>query len=240
MSSSSALFSLALLAALLSVPSSLAQTAPSPSVPSGPPNLTAILEKGGQYTFFIRLLNTTQVAAQIENQLNTSTEGLTVLAPTDNAFNALSAGTINNLSPEQQVQLVLYHVLPKFYSLQSFLTVSNPVRTQANYGLNFTGQGNQVNVSSGTVETQLNNVLYSQFPLATYELDKVLLPAQLFESPPPASSPPPPSKSGGSSTTATAPSTSDKSSGLVDRSWTSGAGVVVGVVLMVLMGGGLA
>ncbi|XP_030462820.1 fasciclin-like arabinogalactan protein 9 [Syzygium oleosum] len=221
----------------LSPPRALAQSpsAPAPS-PSGPANLTGILAKNGQYTYFIRLLTTTQAATQIENQLNTSTEGITVFAPTDNAFNNLKAGTINDLNNEQQVQLVLYHIAPKYYTLQSLLSVSNPVRTQGNFaGLNFTSEGNQVNVSTGMVQTQINNALYQQSPLAVYEVDKVLLPPELFEAPAPASSTPPAPKSSSSGSNSTssakAPSSENSNSGTSERSnvW---LGFVVGVGMM--------
>lgn len=173
-------------------------SAPAPSPPAGPPNITAILEKPGQYTTFLRLLSQTQAGTQINNQANTSTEGLTVFAPTDNAFSNLPSGTLNKLSDRQQVQLVQYHVLPKFYTLQSLETVSNPVRTQASdqdgkpFGLNFTGQSNQLNVSTGIVDTQIYNTLRKDPPLAVYQVDKVLLPQEFYEtkSPAPASSPP--------------------------------------------------
>ncbi|GAB2274760.1 Fasciclin-like arabinogalactan protein 6 [Dionaea muscipula] len=166
--------------------SSAAAAAASPTS-SAPANLTAILDKGGQFTTFTRLLTTTQVANQIENQLNNSNQGMTIFAPTDNAFDNLKAGTVNSLSTQQQVQLVLYHVLPEYYSLQTLQTVSNPVRTQASgqdggvWGLNFTslGTSQQVNVSTGVVETQINNALWEDFPLAVYPVDKVLLPEEL-------------------------------------------------------------
>ncbi|XP_068657881.1 fasciclin-like arabinogalactan protein 6 [Aristolochia californica] len=189
--SSLVLLFLAFSSAVLSIN---AQSAPAPS-PS-PVNLTGILEKGGQYTTLIRLLGSTQVGSQIENQLNNSNQGMTLFAPTDNAFNNLKPGTLNGLNMQQQVALVLYHVIPKFYRLQDFETVSNPVRTQASgngggvYGLNFTSTQNQVNVSTGVVETQLNNVLRSNFPLAVYGVDKVLLPSDLFGAKAPSTSPP--------------------------------------------------
>ncbi|KAG9447778.1 hypothetical protein H6P81_013906 [Aristolochia fimbriata] len=173
-----------------------AQSAPAPG-PSGPINVTGILDKGGQYTTLIRLLGATQIASQIENQLNNSNQGMTLFAPTDNAFNNLKPGTLNGLDTQQQVALLLYHLLPKFYRLVDLETVSNPVRTQASgnggglYLLNFISTTqNQVNVSTGIVETQLNNALRSVFPFAVYQLDTVLLPADLFGAKPPAASTP--------------------------------------------------
>ncbi|PWA45085.1 FAS1 domain-containing protein [Artemisia annua] len=166
---------------LFLIPSAFSQSAPAPG-PAGPINLTDILVKGGQYTSLLRLLNQTQVITQLNGQLNNSNgQGMTLLAPTDNAFNNLPAGTLNNLNNENKVKLALLHVLPKYYSIEDFSTVSNPVQTQAggnkgSLGLNFTaGQGNQVNVSSGVVETRINNPLRQQFPFAVYSIDNVLL-----------------------------------------------------------------
>ncbi|CAA3028832.1 Hypothetical predicted protein [Olea europaea subsp. europaea] len=190
-------FSLILLSltTILSLISTLhAQSAPAPA-PSGPINITGILEKAGQYTTFIRLLNQTQAGNQINNQLNNSNEGMTVFAPTDNAFLNLPAGTLNKLSTQQQVQLVQYHVLPKYYTVQNLQTVSNPVRTQATgqdgglFGLNFTGQGNQVNVSTGIVDVPIYNAIRKDFPLAVYQVDKVLLPVEFTQAKAPAASP---------------------------------------------------
>lgn len=186
-----------LLPLLLFTPQLQAQTpsAPAPA-PAGPINITAILEKGSQYTNFISFLIDNGIDKQINNQVNSSTEGMTVFAPTDNAFANLPAGTLNNLTDHQQVQLILYHVLSKYYSLANLLTVSNPVRTQASgqdngvFGLNFTGQATQVNVSTGIVETFVNNPLRQDRPLAVYQVDKVLLPLEFYVAKPPAAAPP--------------------------------------------------
>ncbi|KAJ6696754.1 hypothetical protein OIU85_003136 [Salix viminalis] len=172
--------------------------------PSGPVNFTAVLEKGGQFVTFMMLLNKTQTFNQVENQLNSSSEGMTIFAPTDNAFSNLKAGALNGLSQQQQVQLLQYHMLSKFYSLSNLLLVSNPVSTQASghegvWGLNFTGQSNQVNVSTGLVEVQINNALRQDFPLAVYPIDKVLLPEELFGVNRTIASPPPPPTSSGKS-----------------------------------------
>ncbi|CAI0385379.1 unnamed protein product [Linum tenue] len=194
-STSNTILLASLLLLLLQTNAQTTPSAPAPAGPAGPVNLTAILEKNGQFTTFLRLLNTTQVGNQIPIQLNSSSEGMTVFAPTDNAFQNLKSGALNDLSVQQQVQLVLYHVAPKFYSLSSLLLVPNPVRTQATgqdggaYGLNFTGQGNQVNVSTGVVDTPINNPLAQTFPLAVYQVDKVLLPEELFGTPAPGAAP---------------------------------------------------
>ncbi|XP_004287337.1 PREDICTED: fasciclin-like arabinogalactan protein 13 [Fragaria vesca subsp. vesca] len=217
-----------------------AQTAPAPA-PSGPLNFTGILDKAGQYTTFLRLLSQTQVATQIQSQLNSTTEGLTVFAPTDNAFTNLKAGTLNDLSSEQQVQLVLYHVLPKYYTLASLLTVSNPVRTQSSsqngggsYGLNFTGSGgNQVNVSSGAVTTQINNALRQQFPLAVYQIDKVLLPNDMFAeaSPAPTAAKTPAGSTNTTKGTVAAEPSTDGTSGSSKTTVGSFVGLALGLAL---------
>ncbi|KAL8247715.1 hypothetical protein R6Q59_008931 [Mikania micrantha] len=183
---------------LFLLPSTISQstTAPAPS-PAGPINITAILVGGGQFSSFLLLLNQTRVLDQLPNQLNNSNQGMTLFAPTDNAFLNLASGTLNNLSEEKKVKLVLYHVLPKYYSMEDLNTVSNPVPTQAggdhgSLGLNFSGRANQVNVSTGVVETQINNALRKDFPFAVYVVDKVLIPLEFTEAPAPDGSSSPP------------------------------------------------
>ncbi|KAG6527912.1 fasciclin-like arabinogalactan protein 9 [Zingiber officinale] len=187
----------AVLLLLLFSASEAATVAPAPEAP-GKLNLTGILEKGGQYENFIRLLKATQVGEQIESQLNNSFNGLTIFAPTDNAFDNLKAGTLNGLSSQEQVSLVLYHVLPRFYSPTTFQTTSNPVSTQASggngvYTVNITASSSssQLNVSTGVNQAPVSNHLYLDFPLAIYSVDSVLLPYQLFGPKPPAAAPSP-------------------------------------------------
>uniref|UniRef100_A0A0E0CT89 FAS1 domain-containing protein n=1 Tax=Oryza meridionalis TaxID=40149 RepID=A0A0E0CT89_9ORYZ len=163
-------------------------------------NVTAILEKGGSYTTFIRLMKSTQQDTQLNSQLNGTSTGFTVFAPTDGAFSSLKPGTLNSLSAQDQVSLVQAHIVPKFYSMDAFDTASNPVRTQASggdgpYTLNITATStNQVNVSTGVVDTTLGTALRADQPLAVYSVDKVLLPYALFGPKPPPSPPPAPSK----------------------------------------------
>ncbi|KAF8403034.1 hypothetical protein HHK36_011129 [Tetracentron sinense] len=183
---------------LLLCTTTLAQS-PAPG-PAGPTNITAILEKAGQFNTLIRLLKVTQVGDQINTQLNNSNQGLTVFAPTDNAFSTLKSGTLNSLTDQQKSELVQFHVLPSFLSVPQFQTVSNPLRTQAGntnsgqFPLNVTTSGNQVNVSTGVVDATVANTIYTDNQLAVYQVDKVLLPLSIFGPSSPAPAPSKPEK----------------------------------------------
>ncbi|KAL5135317.1 Fasciclin-like arabinogalactan protein 11 [Glycine soja] len=178
-------------------------SAQTPAAPAGPTNITQVLEKAGQFTTFIKLLKASQIADRINSQLNNSNQGLTVFAPTDNAFSSLKAGTLNSINSQDQMQLIQFHILPTLYTISQFQTASNPLHTQAGnsddgeYPLNVTTSGNQVNVTTGVVDTTVSNTIYSDTQLSVYQVDKVLLPMKLFGATAPAAAPaeaPAPSK----------------------------------------------
>ncbi|KAH6802627.1 FASCICLIN-like arabinogalactan-protein 11 [Perilla frutescens var. frutescens] len=167
--------------------------------PPGATNVTAILEKASQFTTFIRLLQNTKVADQINTQLNNSNQGLTIFAPTDSSFSNLKAGTLNSFSDQQKVELMQFHVLPSYFSPSQFQTASNPMRTQAggsqgSYPLNVTASGNQVNITTGVTNATVANTIYTDGQLAVYQVDQVLLPLSFFTTPAPALAPPNPKK----------------------------------------------
>ncbi|GJM90999.1 hypothetical protein PR202_ga07333 [Eleusine coracana subsp. coracana] len=178
---------LLLLLPFLFAAATAADIAQGPTPPEATTNLTSILAKGEQYTTLLRLLNSTGVNEQLAIQLNNSYDGLTFFAPTDAAFARLRAGALNALSDQQQVQLLLYHVLPRYYSLATFQTASNPLRTEASgpggaYAVNVTAttENSLVNVSTGLVDVPLGSTMLAKFPLAVYSVDEVLLPEQMF------------------------------------------------------------
>ncbi|KAK3033707.1 hypothetical protein RJ639_034482 [Escallonia herrerae] len=212
----------------LSCTTAMAQSPAQAPAPSGPDNVTGILEKAGQYTTFIRLLKSTQVGDQINTQLNNSNQGLTIFAPTDNAFSNLKSGTLNSLSDQQKVQLIQFHVIPSFLSASQFQTASNPLRTQAGGGsnaqfpLNVTTSGNQVNITTGIVNATVANTVYTDNQLAVYQVDQVLLPLDFFVTPAPAPAPSKPKK--GSPADSAAGSSDDAS---VDSSRANCAGNVM-------------
>uniref|UniRef100_A0ACD5TRV0 Uncharacterized protein n=1 Tax=Avena sativa TaxID=4498 RepID=A0ACD5TRV0_AVESA len=172
-------------------------TPAAPAPAAGTTNITGVLAKAGQFNTFIRLLQSTGVAAQIDSQLNSSSgNGLTVFAPTDNAFTSLASGTLNSLSDSQKNALVQYHVLSTAIPMSQFDTVSNPLRTQAGssspgeYPLNVTSMGSQqVNISTGVVNATVDNTLYTGDQLVVYQVSKVLLPMAIAGTPAPAPAP---------------------------------------------------
>ncbi|XP_077237028.1 fasciclin-like arabinogalactan protein 12 [Tasmannia lanceolata] len=221
-------------------PTTLAQSSPSPTpTPSGPLNISAVLEKAGQFGTLIRLLKSTHVSDQINTQLNNSNQGLTLFAPTDNAFSTLKSGTLNSLSDQQKVSLVQFHIIPTFLSVSNFQTVSDPVLTQAGngngrYPLNVTTTGNSVNITTGIVNTTVGGTIYTDGQLAVYQVDSVLLPIDIFGPPAPAPAPAKAKKKSGSSTVSESPDSgkSDASGGvgLVNRRGVVVAGFLVAVI----------
>ncbi|XP_010483697.1 PREDICTED: fasciclin-like arabinogalactan protein 12 [Camelina sativa] len=187
-----------LLLLLTTAPGTLSQSSPAAApAPAGPTNVTKILEKAGQFTVFIRLLKSTGVANQLLGQLNNSDNGITIFAPSDSSFSSLKAGTLNSLNDEQQVELIQFHVIPSYVSSSNFQTISNPLRTQAgdsaegHFPLNITTSGNTVNITTGVTNTTISGNVYSDGQLAVYQVDKVLLPQQVFDPRPPAPAPAP-------------------------------------------------
>ncbi|KAL6609376.1 hypothetical protein ACP70R_039345 [Stipagrostis hirtigluma subsp. patula] len=150
----------------------------------------------GQYSEFLDLLHRTRVDDQINAQLTDSYNGLTILAPTNAAFDKLKSGTLNNLSPQEQIQLVLYCVLPRFYSLPMLGSLNGKVTSQGSgkegpYKYKIERTDNKVNVSTGVNWMYLGSPLSKDFPLAVYPVDKVPLPYELFGPKPPTPAPAP-------------------------------------------------
>ncbi|XP_043699775.1 fasciclin-like arabinogalactan protein 12, partial [Telopea speciosissima] len=175
----------------------LAQSPTSSPAPSGPTNITAILEKAGRFSIMIRLLKSTGVGDQLNSILNTSNQGLTFFAPPDNAFSSLPTGTLNSFTDQQKIQLVQFHVLPTYVPVLQFQTLTNPVQTQAGnsrnsqFPLNILTNGSSVNMTTGIVNASVAGTIYTDGQLAVYQVDQVLLPLQFYVSPPPALPPAP-------------------------------------------------
>lgn len=242
-------FSLSLLTVLLLLLRSSTTLAQGPAPgPPGPTNITKILEKAGQFTTLIRLFQITHVGDQINTQLNNSKQGgLTLFAPTDNAFSALQAGTLNSLSDQQKLSLVQFHILPTFLPMSQFQTVSNPLRTQAGdsaageFPLNVTTANNQVNISTGVNDATVDNTIYTDGQLAVYQVDQVLLPLKISGTPSPAAAPAPAApkatkkKSGADDSPVAGGDAPADSSGAVGRAIDVGVGIIAMLAITVYL-----
>ena len=143
-------------------------------------------------------MKATTTDAQITHQLNETNNGITIFAPSDNAFTSLSSGTLNGLNDQQKVALIQFHVIPSYIPLSQFQTVSNPLRTNAGdnsrykYPLNVISYStSSVNISTGITNSSVTGTVYTDGQLAIYQVDKVLLPYDLFGVKPPAPAPAP-------------------------------------------------
>ncbi|KAL5764098.1 hypothetical protein ACOSQ2_016692 [Xanthoceras sorbifolium] len=166
--------------------------------PPGPTNVTKILEKASGFSLFIRLLKATSADDQITHQLNDTNNGMTIFAPSDSAFSSLSSGTLNSLNDQQKAALIQFHAIPNYIPISQFQTVSNPLRTNAGdnsrykYPLNVTSYStSSVNISTGITNASVTGTVYTDGQLAVYQVDKVLLPYDLFGVKPPAPAPSP-------------------------------------------------
>lgn len=187
------LFSFSLFLFFLHLTKTLALSPAAPPSPIGPANIMKILEKAGDFTTFIRLIKATHVDIQLSSQLKSSSDGITILVPSDTAFSSLKADSLNSLADKEKVELVQFHVLTQFLLFSQFDTVSNPVMTLAGSGgkliLNITVTGNVVNITTGIDYATISDTIYSDNQVAIYQIDKVLLPFDLF-APGPASAKP--------------------------------------------------
>ena len=222
-----------------------------------PTDPIAILKKAGGFTKFCDLLEQSRVDTQLKAQLTDSYNGLTIVAPTDAAFDDLKAGTLNGLSNQDQIQMMLYCVLPRFYSLPMLGALNGKVNTQASghtgpYKYTIKASGNNVNFSTGVKGNNmlLDSVVSKDFPCAIYSVGKVPLPYELFGPQPPTPSPAPapaPTKSkhkkkkktddvaeapeGEDSDDATADDSKNAASSSVAGRWVAALGVLAAAVL---------
>ncbi|XP_040382807.1 fasciclin-like arabinogalactan protein 7 [Oryza brachyantha] len=192
-----AVFASAVVAILLCCPAPPAFAQKHKSLPPSPApapaphhvDLADLLSVAGPFHTFLDYLEKTDVLRTFQSQANSSKEGITVFVPKDSAFASLRKTTFANLTSDQLKSLVQYHALPRYYSLAEFnkLSTLNPVPTFAGgeYTLNLTDDMGTVHVRSMWSNPKISSSVYSTRPVAVYELDRVLLPMQIFKTDPP-------------------------------------------------------
>lgn len=168
----------------VSPPSPVSLT-PTPAPAPGPVyvNLTELLSRAGPFSTFLRYLESTKVIDTFQNQANNTDQGVTIFVPKDDAFKAANK-RLANLTSNQLRSLFLFHALPQFYSLASFknLSKNGPTNTFAGgqYTLNFIDASGTVRLDSGWSKTKVSSAVFSTYPVAVYQVDKVMLPEAIF------------------------------------------------------------
>ncbi|PHT51830.1 hypothetical protein CQW23_06292 [Capsicum baccatum] len=159
--------------------------APAPAPGPEYTNLTELLSVAGPFNTFLDYLISTKVIDTFQEQANNTVEGITLFVPKDSAFSKLKKPSLSNLTADQLKSLCLFHALPHYYSLADFKNLSeiSPVNTFAGgelYSLNFTDVSGTVHLSSGWANTKVSSAVHASYPVAVYQVDKVLLPEAIF------------------------------------------------------------
>ncbi|XP_027062197.1 fasciclin-like arabinogalactan protein 7 [Coffea arabica] len=159
-------------------------SSPAPAPAPEHVNLTHLLSYAGPFHTFLNYLEKTKVLETFQNQANNTEEGITIFAPTDDAFSKLKNPSLSNLTDDQIKSVLLFHALSHYYSLSDFKNLSemSPVMTYAGgqYTLNFTDVSGDVSIDSGWTKTKVSSSVVATDPIAVYEIKNVLLPEAIF------------------------------------------------------------
>ncbi|CAE6077604.1 unnamed protein product [Arabidopsis arenosa] len=167
-------------------------TAPAPSS-GGVNNLTGLLEKAGCKTFANLLVS----SGVLKTYESTVEKGLTVFAPSDEAFKAKGVPDLTNLTQAEVVSLLEYHALAEYKPKGSLKTNKDAISTLATngagkYDLTTSTSGDEVILHTGVGPSRLADTVVDETPVVIFTVDNVLLPTELFgKSPSPAPAPAP-------------------------------------------------
>ncbi|RAL41865.1 hypothetical protein DM860_009047 [Cuscuta australis] len=154
----------------------------SPAPAPGPAfvNLTALLTVAGPFSTFLNYSRSTKVIETFQNQANNTEEGITLFVPRDQAFSSRHMSiSLSNLTADQLKSLFLFHGVSHYYTLADFNSLTK-VNTFAGDALNVTDISGTVILDSGRTNTTIISAVLSTYPVAIYEVDKVLRPVSIF------------------------------------------------------------
>ncbi|KAG2260822.1 hypothetical protein Bca52824_080116 [Brassica carinata] len=167
-------------------------TAPAPSA-EGLSNITGLLEKAGCKTFASLLV----ASGVLKTYESTVEKGLTVFAPSDEAFKAEGVPDLTKLTQAEVVSLLEYHALAEYKPKGSLKTNKEAISTLATngagkYDLTTSTSGDEVILHTGVGPSRLADTVVDETPVVIFTVDNVLLPTELFgKSPSPAPAPEP-------------------------------------------------
>ncbi|KAL1566968.1 fasciclin-like arabinogalactan protein 1 [Salvia divinorum] len=176
-------------AALLSSAAKATAPVPAPTPAPAPSevNFTVALWTHGCSAFAALLLASAAVEQTFEAN---SLTGLTVFCPSDEAMISFIP-IFENLTVDGKQSLLEYHGMGFYKSLSSLRSTNGPASTLATDGatkqfrVNVQNDGNDVTVKTPMVTAKIVGTVLDKDPLAIFQLDKVLMPLELFSSPAP-------------------------------------------------------
>ncbi|EES15462.1 hypothetical protein BDA96_07G237200 [Sorghum bicolor] len=207
-----ALAALLLLLPLASAAAGTPAKAKAPAVPPAPPNITALMSKGGCKAFASLVSKSPDALSAFQSAVG---GGVTAFCPTDDAVRDFMP-SYRNLTADGKASLLLFHAVPVYYTLRGLKSSNGPMNTLAtdgaasNYNLTVQNSGDQVTLRTPASDdpVRVRSTVFDKDPVAIYAVDAVLEPVELFdpaEAPAPAPAPaaadaPSPSSSSGKRT----------------------------------------
>lgn len=149
-------------------------------------NVTEVLLNAKNFNFVVSMMVASGITSDLES--DQAGAGITIFAPTDDAFSALSPDTLQSLTAENKAVVLKYHVLHSYYPLGSLDSIVNPLQPTlatesmgaGTYTLNITRVNGAVAVNTGIVLASITQTVFDQKPLAIFAVPKVLLPREMF------------------------------------------------------------
>jgi uncharacterized surface protein with fasciclin (FAS1) repeats len=170
----------------LIVPSGL-DLAASESRPPAAVNITRVLADARAFNVVASMLEASGVADEFGADERGA--GITVFAPTDDAFAELPAGDrLQSLPADRKATVLRFHVLHSYYPLGSLESIVNPLQptlatessNAGRFTLNITRVNGSVAIDTGVVQATITRTVFDQNPVAVFAVSKVLLPKEMF------------------------------------------------------------
>ncbi|XP_051113637.1 fasciclin-like arabinogalactan protein 4 [Andrographis paniculata] len=150
-------------------------------------NITKSLIDGHSFNVAASMLSASGLVSEFE--ADEAGAGITLFAPTDEAFSDLPPSVrFQSLPAEKKAAVLRFHVLHSYYPLGSLESIVNPVyptlATEQNGAGSFTVNISRVNgsvaIDTGIVQAAVTQTVCDQNPVAIFGVSKVLLPKEFF------------------------------------------------------------
>lgn len=157
--------------------------AEAPASQESRPNATEVMSKNGCGRFAGLIAATADAATTYEKSIG---GGLTIFCPVDKALEAFEPA-FKNLAPDGRLALVLYHGVPRHYSLPMLKANNGDMNTLAtdgakNYNFTVRNVGDTVTLlSAARKAATVTGTLMDADSLAVHIIDAMLLPRELFK-----------------------------------------------------------